>query len=151
MPYEEPTNEDRANWALAALEAFEGETRTDRECALSDLLADLRHLADRAGEDWDALLAHADMHYREEIEEDMEDEPDPGWASEFPHTYQDETTVGPQRGDIVRDATSGRLGVVLGDEVGPRAVKVKFEGDDEPILRYWTQIDVMTPAIREVG
>lgn len=42
-------NDDRACWAEVALEAFMKETRTDEEDALSDLLCDLMHWADRNG------------------------------------------------------------------------------------------------------
>jgi hypothetical protein len=39
-------NADRADWARAALEAFQAETGTDDCDAISDLLCDIRHLCD---------------------------------------------------------------------------------------------------------
>jgi hypothetical protein len=46
-------------------------TGTDDESAVSDLLADLMHLADYLGEDWSSLLASAEMHHTaERAEED---------------------------------------------------------------------------------
>lgn len=53
----EPTNEDRAGWARDAIHAFMDVTMSgsrdpeDYQCAIGDLLADMRHLAHQ--EDWD--------------------------------------------------------------------------------------------------
>lgn len=65
-PDPEEQNYNRANWAQAALEAFQKETRTDAPDACSDLLADLMHFCDRYGLDFDSELARAKMHYEEE-------------------------------------------------------------------------------------
>lgn len=62
-------NDDRATWAAAALAAFIGETGTDEDDALSDLLADLRHWADRKGKYWDAEVNRAMGHYDAETTE----------------------------------------------------------------------------------
>jgi len=62
----------RAGWAARGLVAYAvhlgGATLTEEiSVAAGDLLADLRHLFDALGLDWDAALASADMHYRAEI------------------------------------------------------------------------------------
>ena len=62
----EHMNDDRAGWASTALRAFQVETGTDDEDAMSDLLADLMHLADREGEDFTADLRRGARHYVEE-------------------------------------------------------------------------------------
>jgi hypothetical protein len=46
-PDPENMNEDRAKWAMTAVAVFQERTRTNLEDALSDLLCDLMHLADR--------------------------------------------------------------------------------------------------------
>lgn len=74
-PDPENQNDDRAEWAEAAIKAFIKVTRTDRGDALADLLCDLMHWADRNDEeatgneemqDFDQALARARMHYTEE-------------------------------------------------------------------------------------
>lgn len=72
-------NEDRAKWAMVAIAAFQERTRTNLEDALSDLLCDLMHLADRREtfhhpsddpeymiEEFEAALQRARQHYEEE-------------------------------------------------------------------------------------
>jgi hypothetical protein len=59
-------NDSRATWAGAALSAFMGQTGTDQEDALADLLADLMHWADRNNYDFDAALDRARYHYEAE-------------------------------------------------------------------------------------
>lgn len=71
----EPTNEDRAEWAWRALEAFAkqtgqdtngGDLKYDREIVVSDLLCDLMHLCDRDGIDFNLALQNGQDNYREE-------------------------------------------------------------------------------------
>lgn len=64
----EEKNDDRAGWANSAIEEFESVTRTDREDALSDLLADLGHWCDRNGFDFAKELRRGMYHYNEETE-----------------------------------------------------------------------------------
>ncbi len=59
-------NGDRAEWAKAALTAFQTVTGTDDEDALGDLLANLMHFSDREGYDFDAALERARGHYGSE-------------------------------------------------------------------------------------
>jgi len=70
----EKMNGDRAVYAGIALGHFQGETGTDDEDTLSDLLCDLMHLCDRRakepGFDFDAELARAGRHYKAETEGD---------------------------------------------------------------------------------
>jgi hypothetical protein len=47
---DEGKNDDRAEWALQALEAFQEATGADDCDAIGDLIADLAHLCDREGE-----------------------------------------------------------------------------------------------------
>lgn len=67
----EELNDARAMWAEVALRAFTDETGLDIEAdgwdtAICDLIADLRHLADRHDVTWCAVLDRADNHYSEE-------------------------------------------------------------------------------------
>lgn len=62
----EDSNDARAAWASTALDAFIEVTGTDWDGCLCDLLCDLRHWADRHGQDWDAQMARAMNHYAEE-------------------------------------------------------------------------------------
>lgn len=67
-PDPEGMNDNRAEWADGAIEAFQAATGTDREDALSDLLCDLMHLCDRdvfLG-DFDTQLERARGHYEAE-------------------------------------------------------------------------------------
>lgn len=64
-------NDDRAEWAGEAVEAFAGAvyaTRTTESDAtiLSDLLCNLRHWADRNAVDFDTALVQAICHYADE-------------------------------------------------------------------------------------
>lgn len=65
-------NNDRADWADRALQAFQMTTGTDRQDALSDLLCDLMHLCDRdAGLGaFGAQLDRACGHYDSETSEE---------------------------------------------------------------------------------
>ncbi len=56
-------NDRRAEWAASALTAFLSQTGTDAESAVTDLLCDLIHLADRDGTAFDADLRRGRMHY----------------------------------------------------------------------------------------
>lgn len=83
--FSEPTNEDRADWATVAMDAFakvtfNGQTFTQmmREDgaegegpdALRDLVCDLFHLAQRIGLDPETVAAGALANYRDEVEEE---------------------------------------------------------------------------------
>lgn len=66
---EGPNNGQRADWAEAAVHAFldaTGEAHGDDESAVSDLLADLLHFADKIGADGEVLLARAERDWRAE-------------------------------------------------------------------------------------
>jgi hypothetical protein len=52
---------------MEALHAYERVTGSERDTSLSDLLADLRHLADQRALSWDEILERADQHYAAEI------------------------------------------------------------------------------------
>jgi len=68
-PHIEVNNGHRAAWAAKALALFSAHTGIqgeDAELRISDLLCDLRHLADQEGVDWDQALARGDGHYQEE-------------------------------------------------------------------------------------
>jgi hypothetical protein len=85
MPYiddefVEPTNEDRAHWALEAAQTYAGLTRSDghrvseagtdyAEEVIGDLLCDLRHLCKRLGVDYELLDNRADINFSAEEEE----------------------------------------------------------------------------------
>lgn len=56
-------NGKRSGWAGQAIAAFMHATGTDREDALSDLLADLMHWSDRSGLPFAAELDRARNHY----------------------------------------------------------------------------------------
>lgn len=65
-------NGARAGWAARGLAAYAvhlgGATLTEEiSVAAGDLLADLRHLFDALGLDWDGALESAEVHYRAEI------------------------------------------------------------------------------------
>lgn len=59
-------NDKRSDWAHGAIAHFEKTTGTDREDALSDLLGDLMHWADRNQTDFETELARARGHYADE-------------------------------------------------------------------------------------
>ena len=67
-PDPEEMNDSRADWAESALVTFRHVTGTDKGDALTDLLCDLKHWADRYGADFHAELARADLHYAAETE-----------------------------------------------------------------------------------
>lgn len=64
-------NDSRAAWAGYALAAFVSQTGTDAGDAVTDLLCDLMHLADREGTDFAADLVRARMHYAAETQPDV--------------------------------------------------------------------------------
>lgn len=66
-PDPEGMNERRARWAGVALAAFMAATGTDLEDAICDLIADLRHWADRNGQDFDHEADRGARHYAAEI------------------------------------------------------------------------------------
>lgn len=72
-PDPEDQNDARAEWTGAALAAFQSQTGTEDDDALSDLLCDLMHWADRHNEDFNAELARARNHY--DVETTPEDPP----------------------------------------------------------------------------
>lgn len=94
FPWErgEPDNDDRADWAVLAADAFAEETyggRTftdlieeqpdvgdDAYMVLQDLISDILHLARRHG--WSAveLLQRAQMNFDDEVEEEGLDDPE---------------------------------------------------------------------------
>ena len=68
-----PTNEDRAEWALLAVESFRHVVNMggeDLDTVISDLLADLRHLADSEDLDFEEMLQWAYAHYEAEVNGD---------------------------------------------------------------------------------
>jgi hypothetical protein len=62
----DPTNEHRAEWGLHALNEFLRVCPTDRDCAITDLICDLLHLARREGQDPDGVLGGAVLHFEAE-------------------------------------------------------------------------------------
>lgn len=71
MKSDYPNNDDRANWAAAALSAFPG--ASGDEADLRDLISNLLHLAVRGGKDWEDELRVAVDNFKAEMEE-VEDE-----------------------------------------------------------------------------
>ena len=65
----EITNEQRAQWARGALESFDGYDPEDLESSITDLVCDLRHLADRREINWAALIDRVTRHYEAETRE----------------------------------------------------------------------------------
>ena len=71
-----PTNAERAEWAVNALATFTAETfggehpdamhDDDLEAAVTDLISDVLHLAERSGFDPQRVLERANCHYRTE-------------------------------------------------------------------------------------
>lgn len=91
MPYKggvyvEPTNEDRAGWALCGLNEYSRQTRHDvvyidpdpaaedrtgdLEEVASDMLCDLMHLLRRHGVDPTDIIDRAYSHFHAEVEEE---------------------------------------------------------------------------------
>lgn len=89
--FTDPTNEDRAAWAQAAVRVFMRITGTDDEDAISDLLGNLMHLCDVRGDDFTALLNRGAGHYQAEIEIKAKQEAgevfDPAGIADDPHHY----------------------------------------------------------------
>jgi len=67
-PDPEDMNDDRSQWAKAAIEVFRAQTRCDHGDAVCDLIADLGHYCDRHGLDFPSQLRRGVMHYEEETE-----------------------------------------------------------------------------------
>ena len=65
-PDPEKMNDDRTEWAAAALRQFKRATGCDYEDSLGDLLSDLMHWADRNNFDFEAALCRARGHYEAE-------------------------------------------------------------------------------------
>jgi len=59
-------NDSRAAWAGQVIDLFALTTGTDKEDALSDLLADLMHWCDRHQVSFDGELVRAREHYEAE-------------------------------------------------------------------------------------
>jgi len=70
-------NNQRGVFAAIGVVAFAGRVYSSRaddepvDQAIADLLADLRHLADGLGLDWDHLCGWGEGHYETEIEDDL--------------------------------------------------------------------------------
>jgi Zn ribbon nucleic-acid-binding protein len=73
-PDPEGMNDFRADWAEYALAAFVSQTGADYADAVTDLLCDLMHLADREGTDFAADLERARMHYAAETRPNSTDD-----------------------------------------------------------------------------
>lgn len=69
------TNEERGRWVESELDSYrrKGHTGDDYDTAISDMIADLIHLANSKGEDAEAIKDRAWMNYEAEIEEVEED------------------------------------------------------------------------------
>ena len=65
-PDPEGMNDDRGEWAAAALRHFQCTTGSDYDDAPCDLICDLMHWCDRNGFDFDDALRTARMHYEAE-------------------------------------------------------------------------------------
>lgn len=63
LPDTDGQNDNRADWANAALVAFRSVTRCDGEDALADLLADLMHWCDRNNASFRDELERARSNY----------------------------------------------------------------------------------------
>lgn len=71
---DEPGNKDRIKLAMNAIKGFAIETGLDvdseLDAAISDLVADMMHLCDDKGLDFDSLISRARDNHQEEIAED---------------------------------------------------------------------------------
>jgi hypothetical protein len=65
-PDPEKMNEERADWAQSAIDTFMDETGCDFEDSVCDLLANLAHLCDRKGLNFEHELNRARDHYSAE-------------------------------------------------------------------------------------
>ena len=63
-------NQQRAEWAEIAIQAFMNETGVDFEDAIADLLCDIRHLCDSTNQDFLELERKAFNHYMHEIDDE---------------------------------------------------------------------------------
>jgi hypothetical protein len=64
-----PSNADRCAWAQVIISHYRALVGDDDDqTSAVDLLADLRHWADKRGLDFDQLNATAETHYQEEKE-----------------------------------------------------------------------------------
>lgn len=61
-------NENRAHWAGLALKAFEAQTGTEGEASVSDLVANLGHLCDERGIDFNQCVDLGVANHEEEKE-----------------------------------------------------------------------------------
>lgn len=59
-------NKKRARWARSALMAFQIAVRTEDCDLVADFLCDLMHFCEQDHLDFDAELARAEYHYKEE-------------------------------------------------------------------------------------
>ncbi len=71
MTHKEPTNQDRAQWALSALQTFADVTglsiaHDGLEMTVRDFMADLAHLCDRDGLNLSDIIRAATNHYLDE-------------------------------------------------------------------------------------
>ena len=74
-PRNYPTNRDRASWARDGLMQFAATTGLDRDDLVTqtgDFLADLMHLLNLEGYDFEELLARGREHFEAELEEEAE-------------------------------------------------------------------------------
>ena len=62
----EGMNGERAEWADRAIAAFRRATRSDKEDAVCDLIADIAHWCDRNDTDLASEIRRAKLHYSEE-------------------------------------------------------------------------------------
>lgn len=97
-----PTNDERADWARAAVEYFYSLVSAQPEDEpleqkMYDLVADMRHLADAEGLDWGKILDTADMHYEAEVEEEREEE-----GTSLSGVRLGAVTVAPEVRDVIR-------------------------------------------------
>lgn len=69
----ETTTDHRAERAYRTLLVYAQRVNGENEPVednLTDLLTDLRHMADQYAVDWDDMLARVDLHYTAETQED---------------------------------------------------------------------------------
>jgi hypothetical protein len=76
-PDPDDQNDDRSDWAEAALVTFAEQTGTDEEDAVADLLCDLMHFCDRHGLEFRDELARGEGNYEEETGEERTGSPEP--------------------------------------------------------------------------
>jgi hypothetical protein len=131
-------NFDRASWADKAISAFQHATGTDRDAALTDLLADLMHWADRAGYGFREALDRARSHYEAETTGDGMGGKEPTRPGTDPPSAQ------PAGRQPLIDALR-HIGKAI-EEGDPEAIGQAWVGHGEPALKAaWR--DKMTQAI----